>query len=164
MCGIAGAYQQVDGEEATETMGRCLDHRGPDEEGSFSYTDERVDVHFAHRRLSIIDLRHGQQPLVKRPFALCYNGELYNYREIRAELAAERCRASPPPLTPRSSSRHGDAGDPDACEGSGACSPSLCSTKRPAPSSSPATSSGSSPCTTSGARTVSCSLPSSRRW
>ena len=88
MCGIAGAYQQVDGEVATEMMGRCLDHRGPDEDGSFSYTDDRVDVHFAHRRLSIIDLQHGQQPLVKRPFVLCYNGELYNYREIRAELVA----------------------------------------------------------------------------
>ena len=50
--------------------------------------DERVHVQFAHRRLSIIDLRHGQQPLVKRPYALCYNGELYNYREIRAQLAA----------------------------------------------------------------------------
>src|SRR5271166_4081407 len=88
MCGIAGAYQQVDGEQTTEIMGRCLHHRGPDEEGSFSFTDERVDVHFAHRRLSIIDLQHGQQPLVKQPFVLCYNGELYNYREIRAELAA----------------------------------------------------------------------------
>ena len=87
MCGIAGAYQQVDGRVTTEAMGRCLDHRGPDEEGSFSYTDERIDVHFAHRRLSIIDLQHGQQPLAKRPFVLCYNGELYNYREIRAELA-----------------------------------------------------------------------------
>jgi asparagine synthase (glutamine-hydrolysing) len=88
MCGIAGAYQQIDGQLATKRMGRCLDHRGPDEEGSFSYTDERVDVHFAHRRLSIIDLQHGQQPLVKRPFVLCYNGELYNYRQIRAELVA----------------------------------------------------------------------------
>ena len=88
MCGIAGAYQQVDGHVATKKMGRCLDHRGPDEEGSFSYTDERVDVHFAHRRLSIIDLQHGQQPFVKHPFVLCYNGELYNYREIRAELVS----------------------------------------------------------------------------
>ena len=33
MCGIAGAYQQVDGEKATEIMGRCLEHRGPDEAG-----------------------------------------------------------------------------------------------------------------------------------
>ena len=88
MCGIAGAYQQVDGAVATEMMGRCLDHRGPDEAGSFSHSDERIDVHFVHRRLSIIDLEHGQQPLVKRPFVLCYNGELYNYRQIRAELVA----------------------------------------------------------------------------
>jgi asparagine synthase (glutamine-hydrolysing) len=92
MCGIAGSYQQVDGELATRVMGRCLDHRGPDEEGSFSHSDDRVDVHFAHRRLSIIDLQHGQQPLVKRPFVLCYNGELYNYREIRAQLIAGGAR------------------------------------------------------------------------
>jgi asparagine synthase (glutamine-hydrolysing) len=88
VCGIAGAYQQVDGYAATQKMGRCLDHRGPDEEGWFSYADERVDAHFAHRRLSIIDLQHGQQPLVKHPLVLCYNGELYNYRQIRAELAS----------------------------------------------------------------------------
>ena len=94
MCGIAGAYQQVDGRAATERMGRCLDHRGPDEEGAFSYADERIDLHFAHRRLSIIDLQHGQQPLVKHPFVLCYNGELYNFREIRAELVAGGARFS----------------------------------------------------------------------
>ena len=88
MCGIAGAYQQVDGQASAEKMGRCLGHRGPDEAGAFSYSDDRLDVHFAHRRLSIIDLQHGQQPLVKSPFVLCYNGELYNYREIRADLAA----------------------------------------------------------------------------
>jgi len=88
MCGIAGAYQQVDGCVATEKMSQCLHHRGPDEEGSFSFRDERVDVHLAHRRLSIIDLQQGQQPLAKQPLVLCYNGELYNYREIRAELVA----------------------------------------------------------------------------
>ena len=88
MCGIAGAYQQVDGYAVAMKMGRLLEHRGPDEAGEFSYRDERVDVHFAHRRLSIIDVQHGQQPLVKSPFVLCYNGELYNYREIRATLAA----------------------------------------------------------------------------
>ena len=64
----------------------------PDEEGSFSYSDGRVDVHFAHRRLSIIDLQHGQQPFVKQPFVLCYNGELYNFRELRAELVAGGAR------------------------------------------------------------------------
>lgn len=75
-------------------MGRCLEHRGPDEEGACSYSDGRVDVHFAHRRLSIIDLQHGQQPLVKDSIVLCYNGELYNFRELRSELAAGGARFS----------------------------------------------------------------------
>ena len=88
MCGIAGAYQQVDGHALTTRMNRCLGHRGPDEAGAFSYANERVDVHLAHSRLSIIDLAQGQQPLVKPPFVLCYNGELYNYRQIRSELVA----------------------------------------------------------------------------
>lgn len=87
MCGIAGAYQQVDGHSSVETMSRAIAHRGPDDRGLFSFADERVDVHLAHRRLSIIDLSGGHQPLSKAGLTLCYNGELYNYREIRAELA-----------------------------------------------------------------------------
>ena len=70
------------------SMSRCLAHRGPDDDGLYSHTDDRVSVNLAHRRLSIIDLSGGHQPLVKGPLALCYNGELYNYREIRAELRA----------------------------------------------------------------------------
>lgn len=81
MCGIAGTYQQVDGEAAARTMSDCLAHRGPDDEGLYSFVNERVSTHLAHRRLSIIDLAKGHQPLVKRPLALSYNGELYNYRE-----------------------------------------------------------------------------------
>ena len=73
---------------AVRAMGRCLAHRGPDDDGLYSHTDDRVSVNLAHRRLSIIDLSGGHQPLVKGPLALCYNGELYNYREIRAELRA----------------------------------------------------------------------------
>jgi asparagine synthase (glutamine-hydrolysing) len=88
MCGIAGTYQQVDGRAAALRMGSCLEHRGPDEAGEWSFTNDQVDVHFVHRRLSIIDLQHGQQPLVKPPLVLCYNGEIYNYREIRAELVS----------------------------------------------------------------------------
>ena len=61
-------------------MGRCLAHRGPDDDGLYSHTDDRVSVNLAHRRLSIIDLSGGHQPLVKGPLALCYNGEMYNYR------------------------------------------------------------------------------------
>jgi asparagine synthase (glutamine-hydrolysing) len=86
MCGIAGAYQQVDGEQATRLMSERLAHRGPDEDGFYSFCDERANIFLAHRRLSIIDLAKGQQPLVKHGLALSYNGELYNYRELQAEL------------------------------------------------------------------------------
>jgi asparagine synthase (glutamine-hydrolysing) len=92
MCGIAGAYQQVDGSNSVETMSRVIAHRGPDDRGLFSFADERVDVHLAHRRLSIIDLSGGHQPLSKGDLTLCYNGELYNYREIRAELGSAGVR------------------------------------------------------------------------
>ena len=92
MCGIAGAYQQVDGHDSVETMSRVIAHRGPDDCGLFSFADERVDVHLAHRRLSIIDLSGGHQPLSKEGLTLSYNGELYNYREIRADLAAHGAR------------------------------------------------------------------------
>ena len=52
-----------------------------------SHEDERVSIHLGHRRLSIIDLStSANQPLVKGGLALVYNGELYNYRELRAEL------------------------------------------------------------------------------
>jgi asparagine synthase (glutamine-hydrolysing) len=88
MCGIAGTYQQVDGVRAVRQMSDAQAHRGPDDEGLFSVQDSRVSVHLAHRRLSIIDLAHGHQPFVKGSLALCYNGELYNYRELRKELTA----------------------------------------------------------------------------
>jgi asparagine synthase (glutamine-hydrolysing) len=86
MCGIAGTYQQVDGESSARLMGERLAHRGPDDTGLWSYVRGQVSVHLAHRRLSIIDLSHGHQPFVKHGLALCYNGELYNFRELRAEL------------------------------------------------------------------------------
>ena len=159
MCGIAGAYQQVDGEEATEIMGRCLEHRGPDQQGSFSYTDERVHVQFAHRRLSIIDLQHGQQPLVKRPFAFCYNGELYNYRESRSELIAggsSFATTSDTEVVLEAWRRWG----PGCLRRFRGMFAFACLTKRPARSSSPVTTLDSNPCTTSGARTGSCSCPS----
>jgi asparagine synthase (glutamine-hydrolysing) len=88
MCGIAGTFQQPDGQDAAMRMNDRIAHRGPDDEGLYSYTDERVSAHLAHRRLSIIDLAHGQQPFIKRGLALVYNGELYNFKDLRAELVA----------------------------------------------------------------------------
>ena len=89
MCGIAGCYQQPDGRRLTEVMSDRIAHRGPDGDGLISHIDDRVDVHLAHRRLAIIDLSPaGAQPFCKDGLSLTYNGELYNYRELRAELSA----------------------------------------------------------------------------
>jgi asparagine synthase (glutamine-hydrolysing) len=86
MCGIAGAYQQGDGEVSTRLMSDRLVHRGPDDQGFYAFLDDRVSTYLAHRRLSIIDLAGGHQPLQKHRLALSYNGELYNYRQLRTEL------------------------------------------------------------------------------
>ena len=68
-------------------MTAALVHRGPDGDGQWSDTD--AGVAFGHRRLAIIDLSpHGAQPMVSAGgrFVLTYNGEIYNYRELRADL------------------------------------------------------------------------------
>ena len=71
-------------------MSERIAHRGPDASGLYDLIDERVSVQLAHRRLSIIDLSAAaDQPMLKDGLVLAYNGELYNYREIRKELAAE---------------------------------------------------------------------------
>jgi asparagine synthase (glutamine-hydrolysing) len=89
MCGVAGCYQQDDGAALAASMSERIAHRGPDACGTWSYEDARVRAHLAHRRLSIIDLSDAaDQPMSKDGLTIIYNGELYNYREIRAELAA----------------------------------------------------------------------------
>ena len=89
MCGIAGCYQQTDGRKLADVMTDRIAHRGPDAGGVWSHEDERVSLHLGHRRLSIIDLSAAaDQPLRKGSLALIYNGELYNYKELRAELQA----------------------------------------------------------------------------
>ena len=89
MCGIAGCYQQVDGRKLADVMTERIEHRGPDAGGVWSHEDTRVSLHLGHRRLSIIDLSAAaDQPFRKGNLALLYNGELYNYRELRIELQA----------------------------------------------------------------------------
>jgi asparagine synthase (glutamine-hydrolysing) len=89
MCGIAGCYQQADGHELTGIMTDRIAHRGPDASGVWSHQDDRVSVQLGHRRLSIIDLSAAaDQPLSKGGLTIVYNGELYNYRELRKELAS----------------------------------------------------------------------------
>ena len=89
MCGIAGCYQQPGGQQLIDIMSERIAHRGPDANGTWSHADDRVSVQLGHRRLSIIDLSaEADQPLSKDGLTLVYNGELYNYKELRAELAS----------------------------------------------------------------------------
>jgi asparagine synthase (glutamine-hydrolysing) len=93
VCGIAGCYQQPDGQKLTDIMTDRIAHRGPDASGSWKHEDDRVTVHLGHRRLSIIDLSAtADQPLSKDGLTLVYNGELYNYRTLRAELVVRGVR------------------------------------------------------------------------
>jgi asparagine synthase (glutamine-hydrolysing) len=87
VCGIAGCYQQADGQKLVDIMTDRIAHRGPDAAGSWSHEDDRVTMQLGHRRLSIIDLSAAaDQPLSKDGLTIVYNGELYNYRMVRAEL------------------------------------------------------------------------------
>ena len=89
MCGIAGILRFDDvpvTREELEVMSGTLIHRGPDDKGSWIGANGRAG--FSHRRLSIIDLdRRSSQPFVFEDLVITYNGEIYNYPEIREELA-----------------------------------------------------------------------------
>src|ERR1700759_746980 len=90
MCWIAGCYQQADGRKLTDVMTDRIAHRGPDSRGIWSHEDERVSLHLGHPPRSIIDLSAPpDQPLRKGTLALAYNGELYNFKELRARLQAD---------------------------------------------------------------------------
>ena len=149
MCGIAGCYQQADGHKLVDIMSERIAHRGPDANGTWNHEDERVSVQLGHRRLSIIDLSAAaDQPLSKHGLTLVYNGELYNYRELKAELASRGVSFLTTQI-PRSCSRPGGAGGPRPCAGSVACSRSRWPTRRAVISSWRVTRSASSRSTTS---------------
>lgn len=95
MCGIAGFVVPsgtVDVGNVLRAMARAIAHRGPDDEGFLrvSTADGVHDVGLAHRRLSIIDLSAGHQPLGNETGAvqIVFNGEIYNFEALRAELVA----------------------------------------------------------------------------
>jgi len=85
MCGFVGFTNRIadKGEILTEMMNRII-HRGPDSDGKF--IDE--DVALGFRRLSIIDLAEGDQPMFNedKSLVLVFNGEIYNFKDLRAEL------------------------------------------------------------------------------
>jgi asparagine synthase (glutamine-hydrolysing) len=98
MCGICGAIDLrgnpiEDLERRLEVMSSLIAHRGPDDAGI--WTHERGHVGLAHRRLSIIDLNTGHQPMTDgRGRWITYNGEIYNYPELRSELGVESFRTT----------------------------------------------------------------------
>ncbi|MEO7444988.1 MAG: asparagine synthase (glutamine-hydrolyzing) [Ferruginibacter sp.] len=89
MCGIAGILSQDNSEvqvSRLEKMAAVLAHRGPDGEGI--WVNKNGTTGFAHRRLSILDLSNaGAQPMhYLERYSIVYNGEIYNYLEIKSEL------------------------------------------------------------------------------
>ncbi len=85
MCGFTGWFDPTPADrEVLERMTEALFHRGPDAGGIFC----EGPIALGHRRLSIIDLGGSHQPMREGRSALAYNGELYNFRELRDELRA----------------------------------------------------------------------------
>jgi asparagine synthase (glutamine-hydrolysing) len=83
MCGIAGIVGSLPSRGAVERMTQVLAHRGPDDAGVW----EGESACLGHRRLSILDLSAaGHQPMTKGHLAVVYNGEIYNFRDLRRNL------------------------------------------------------------------------------
>lgn len=92
MCGISGACLTGNGQVdagIVRRMNDALRHRGPDDEGYFA--GPRGNVMLGHRRLSVIDLATGRQPIFSESgtVAVVFNGEIYNFIELRNELIAK---------------------------------------------------------------------------
>src|SRR5260370_3083157 len=86
MCGIAGFTRRRKGASKTiaKRITEAISHRGPDQQGVF----EGSEATLCAVRLKIIDLEGGDQPILSdnRDTAIVFNGEIYNHREVRAEL------------------------------------------------------------------------------
>ena len=94
MCGIAGAFAWHDMESAVRSVTDALRHRGPDDVGMETLRSPEGVMRgtFGHRRLAILDLSSaGHQPMVSADgrYCLTYNGEIYNFRELRTDLESE---------------------------------------------------------------------------
>ena len=135
MCGIAGLF-----EITARSTGRCppaetalrmvntLAHRGPD--GTDSWGE--IGIGFGHRRLAIVDLSDsGRQPMTSADgrYVITYNGEVYNFKELRAELEAlgHRFRGTSTPRSCWQPFSSGSECDPSFV----ACSHSRCSIGKP---------------------------------
>src|SRR6218665_569603 len=90
MCGIAG-FIDVNKKSNLEILKRMTDsmlHRGPDGSDYFLHNGVQFQLGFGHRRLSIIELTElGKQPMFYKDWVIVFNGEIYNFKEIKAELS-----------------------------------------------------------------------------
>ncbi len=94
MCGINGIITRTPHSKSDVTnilsgMNNLIIHRGPDEDGIMVDTNEEYSMGMAMRRLSIIDLTSGKQPIYSSDgqIVIVFNGEIYNYRELRSSLS-----------------------------------------------------------------------------
>ena len=93
MCGFAGFLIDENGTLTASTaivsrMALAIQHRGPDDAGAWA--DEQAGIALGHRRLSIVHLHRGHQPMASAGgrFVIAFNGEIYNHLELRAELCS----------------------------------------------------------------------------
>src|SRR5687768_3503693 len=92
MCGIAGFidFSQKSGQDTLQKMTDVLLHRGPNDAGYECYSSNGAVVGLGQRRLSILDLSSsGHQPMHFKQYSMVFNGEIYNFSEIRKELEAK---------------------------------------------------------------------------
>src|SRR4051812_4895854 len=89
MCGIAGFidFTKNTSEAVLQKMTNAMTHRGPDDAGYEVYESGKATIGFGQRRLSILDLSPlGHQPMHYKDLIVDFNGEIYNFKEIRKEL------------------------------------------------------------------------------
>ncbi len=84
MCGFISWIGDRPVPESLLDSGKILQHRGPDDSGNWIHPSEKIA--FIHRRLSIIDIQGGTQPMSYEGNAIAYNGETYNFRALRSKL------------------------------------------------------------------------------
>lgn len=93
MCGIAGYISNEFNKNDISNILKSLKHRGPDNQSYYHDVYEKKNICLGHTRLSIIDLKeHANQPMHYKNLTMVFNGEIYNYKEIRKDLLCEGVR------------------------------------------------------------------------
>ena len=91
MCGINGVYSKDNDKQVSliiSKMNKAIIHRGPDDDGVFEEVNNDYSIAMGMRRLSIIDLNTGKQPIfsIDKTKVIVFNGEIYNYKKLKTQL------------------------------------------------------------------------------